>query len=209
MTSTLSTSSTGWTDSFRSPAALLRFYGLAAVLLGVDLASKYVAQHHLQDGPGVVVLDRLFHLEWVTNPGAVFGIGAGNRWLFVSISVLALGFLTYLFAAAGRRQWGYQLILGLLLAGVLGNLYDRVVYGHVRDMFRILPGWRWPGDWQVLGYPPLSREVFPYVFNVADVLLCTGVTLMLLHAFVHDVLRRPATPTVPVGPGGAEADPPR
>lgn len=201
-------------DSFRSPTAVVRFYGLAMALLAIDLTSKYLAQHHLQHGPGVVVIEGIFHLEWVTNPGAVFGLGAGNRWLFVAISLVALGFLTYLFAAAGRRQWGYQLILGLLLAGVLGNLYDRVLYGHVRDMFRILPGWQWPGEWQFFGYPPPNREVFPYVFNVADVLLCSGVTLMLLHAVIHDLLKRPAS--VPVAAAGStdaarspEPDPPR
>lgn len=184
--------SAGRFDNFLSPAALLRFYGVCVAGMAIDIWSKYLAQHHLRGGPGVVVVEGWLHFEWVTNPGAVFGIGAGNRWLFVGVSILAIGFLTYLFAAAHKRQWGYQIILGMLLAGVLGNLYDRIMYGHVRDMFRILPGWQWPGEWQVLGYPPVNREVFPYVFNVADVLLCTGVTLMLLHAFVHDFVRRPA-----------------
>jgi signal peptidase II len=158
--------------------------------MGIDIAVKYVAQARLEGQAGYPFWPGWLHFEWVLNPGAVFGIGAGNRWLFVGVSVLAIGFLTYLFAAAGRRQWGYQIILGMLLAGVLGNLYDRVMYAHVRDMFRMLPGWSWPGEWSVMGYPDnlRGREVFPYVFNVADVLLCVGVTLMLAHALVCDVL---------------------
>ena len=178
-------------SNFRSPLALTRFYGVCVVGMALDIVVKYAAQARLEGQAGHAFWPGWLHFEWVLNPGAVFGIGAGHRWLFVAVSVLALGFLTYLFAAAGRRQWGYQIILGMLLAGVLGNLYDRVMYGHVRDMFRILPGWSWPGEWTVFGYPGFGREVFPYVFNVADVMLCVGVALMLGHALFFDVIRKP------------------
>jgi signal peptidase II len=88
----------------------------------------------------------------------------------VAVSIGAILFLTYLFATSKRRQWFYQLVLGLLLAGVLGNMYDRVVYGYVRDMIHALP--RWP-------------DLFPWIFNVADSLLCVGVGLMVLYSFLH------------------------
>jgi lipoprotein signal peptidase len=72
----------------------------------------------------------------------------------------------------------------MLLAGVLGNMYDRIVFGYVRDMIHALPGWKWPGTWQVplIGYPSPGREVFPYIFNVADILLCVGVGLMIIYS---------------------------
>src|SRR2546421_495129 len=75
---------------------------------------------------------------------------------FRSPSALAAFFLT--------------VILGMLLAGVLGNMYDRVVFGYVRDMIHALP--RWP-------------KLFPWIFNVADVMLCTGVGLMVLYSLLH------------------------
>ena len=89
------------------------------------------------------------------------------------MSAAAIGFLCYLFATSGRRRF-YQFILGMLLAGVLGNLYDRTVFGYVRDMLYMLPGKQWPGT---------DREIFPWIFNIADTLLCVGVGLMLVYSF--------------------------
>jgi signal peptidase II len=176
-------------DNFKSPVALLRFYGVCAFGLTLDLFTKSAAEQNLSTSPGgIEFIPGWLHFEWVTNDGAVFGIGSGQRWLFVGVSVLALGFLTWLFAAS-RRQPGYQIILGMLLAGVLGNLYDRIMFAHVRDMIHALP--RWP-------------KLFPYVFNVADILLCTGVALMLVHAVLFDWLKeRRARAVVPPAPDSA------
>src|SRR5437588_348219 len=48
--------------------------------------------------------------------------------------------------------------------------------------FAPLAGWKWPGRWQLLSYPGAGREVFPFIFNVADVLLCVGVGLMIVYS---------------------------
>src|SRR5690606_19362857 len=115
-------------------------------------------------------------------------------WLFLAVSVLAIGFLGYLFAASRRGQWFYQILLGMLLAGVLGNMYDRIVYGYVRDMIHALPRW----------------DVFPWIFNIADSLLCVGVALMLAYTvFVKDQSEpQPAAVANTVGPPPVEATQP-
>ena len=151
--------------NFSSPAALARFLVTAAVGLATDLWVKAYAFEALADHHTVKVIDGYLHIQITVNRGAVFGLGPGHRGLFVVVSLGAIVFLSYLFAQSGGRRF-YQLVLGLLLAGVLGNLYDRVVFGYVRDMIFALP--RWP-------------HVFPYIFNVADILLCTGVGLLLLQ----------------------------
>jgi signal peptidase II len=120
------------------------------------------------------------HFHYTVNQGAVFGLGQGQRVLFIGVSLAAIVFLTYLFAASGRQRF-YQVILGMLLAGVLGNMYDRIVFGHVRDMIYALPGWHWPAWFHHL-LPMLPPEVFPWIFNVADTLLCTGVFLMIVYS---------------------------
>jgi len=84
--------------------------------------------------------------------------------LFIGVSIAAIVFLIFLFTASDRRRI-YQVLLGMLMAGVLGNLYDRVTLGYVRDMIHALP--RWPG-------------FFPWIFNVADSLLCVGVGMIVL-----------------------------
>ena len=111
------------------------------------------------------------HFQALVNQGAVFGIGQGKRWLFLVVSMLAIGFIGYLFATSGRHRF-YQFVLGLLLAGVIGNMYDRLQLGFVRDMLHMLPGRRWPGS---------EREIFPWIFNLADTWLCVGVGLIFVY----------------------------
>lgn len=181
-------------NNFRSPWALAR-YGLTAVVgLALDLWSKHLAFDKLVYDviwtthgseaiarPPYRFIPGLLEFNAHTNDGAVFGLGQGQRWLFVIISIAAIAFLSYLFAASGRQRL-YQFILGLLLAGVLGNMYDRVRFGYVRDMIHALPAFNWPGS---------QQPVFPWIFNVADSLLCVGVGLMILYSFV----RHPKSPT--------------
>lgn len=172
-------------DPLHSPAAVARFLLATLIGLGLDLWTKSLAAAHLADGGTVRFIAGWLHFQYTENHGAVFGIAQGQRWLFVIVSIVAIVFLTWLFAASRKRQWFYQLLLGILLAGVLGNMYDRIVYGYVRDMIFALPGWHWPGTWTLplVHYPGPGRDVFPWIFNVADSLLCTGVALMILYSF--------------------------
>jgi signal peptidase II len=158
-------------EALGSPAAVLRFVLTAAIGTGLDLWTKYLAFSHLEvHGDAYPFIPGWVEFEAVKNYGAVFGLGQGARTLFITVSVAAILFLCYLFAASGKK-WVYQIILGLLLAGVLGNLYDRVYFHFVRDMIHALPRW---------------RNFFPYVFNVADSCLCTGVGLMMIYSFVTE-----------------------
>jgi len=117
------------------------------------------------------------HFEVTVNQGAVFGLGQGQRLLFVIVSIGAIALLGYMFSKS-ERFLPTQIVLGMLLAGVLGNLYDRIMFGYVRDMIHALPKW----------------GIFPWIFNVADTLLCVGVFLILLNNFIGTKLRKPAKP---------------
>jgi signal peptidase II len=117
----------------------------------------------------------------VLNPGAVFGIGAGRVGFFIVVTVIAVAFGLGVFVFATRaRDRAAHIGLGLILAGGLGNLYDRFFYGCVRDFIHPLPRVRWPGA---------TREVWPYVSNVADALLLIGIVLLLWHAWRSDTGR--------------------
>ena len=200
------------TDNLRSPAAMARFLLTTLVGLAVDLWTKKLAFAQLAAAPPLRAADESGHSRWMVfsrgdlagthgypfipgwlhfqvtvNEGAVFGLGQGQRWLFLVISVAAIAFLTYLFATSGRQPF-YQFVLGLLLAGVLGNMFDRWRFGYVRDMLYGLPGWHWPGS---------RRELFPWIFNVADVLLCVGVGLIFIHGLFN---LRPKQSTVSPAP---------
>jgi signal peptidase II len=178
----------------------MRLLAVAAAGLGLDLWTKVwsfrelvYSQVALPDGSVQVqsytspFFPGWLHFHCTANEGAVFGLGQGNRWLFVLVSVAAIGFLLYLFATSMPRQRLYQVIVGMLLAGVLGNLYDRVVFGYVRDMIFMLPGRTWPA-WLANSLPSswswTRGQVFPWIFNVADALLCVGVGLMLAYGLL-------------------------
>lgn len=201
------------TRNFRSLPAVLRFSIPAVAGVILDLWSKHEAFARLLIGQRVNALGRIevishrhellpgwIQLELTANYGAVFGAGQGMRWFFLGISLLAVAALAWLFARSERRFWLYQIVLGMLLAGVAGNLYDRAVFGYVRDMIHGLPGWRWPGRWVIplLNYPGWDREVFPYIFNLADSYLCVGVALVMIHMYRHP--HKPAGSVTPPSP---------
>ncbi len=173
--------------------------GLAADLVSKEWAFRTVAGEPVAlsyepvvDGsfsipwhPGVQAIPPdLLDFRLVLNRGAVFGIGQGRRFAFVAFTMIAIGVAIAVFGWWTRsRSWIAHLAIGLILAGGLGNLYDRVAVGAVRDFLHMLPrrelplGISWPGG---------STEVFPWVFNVADVELLAGMALLLIHVQLMD-----------------------
>jgi signal peptidase II len=120
------------------------------------------------DEPRAMVPD-FFNLVNVTNDGAAFGSFRGNNTFFVVISAIA--FLVVLALLVQRRPpdvWR-DASLALLLAGILGNLTDRLLYGHVIDFLlfdlHIPYAHPWPA------------------FNVADSCISIAVTLFVIHSF--------------------------
>jgi len=167
--------------------------------LTADLVSKRVAFERVADEP--VVLDRAvvlgdpnFRLPWhegvevlpmnlldlrlVLNHGAVFGIGNGRRGIFIMITIVAIAAALFVFRrwTTPADRWAHVGV-ALVLAGGLGNLYDRFVFGAVRDFLHMLPRWRLPFD---LSWPGGNNEVFPWIFNFADVFLLVGMALLIL-----------------------------
>ena len=154
-------------DNLKNLKALSRFIGTCAVGLAIDLWTKHAAVERLKESRDVIeFIPGWLHFEYTENHGAVFGIGQGQWLLFVVVSVFAIGLLTYLFTTGSKKPLP-QMVLGMLLAGVLGNMYDRIAFGYVRDMIHAIP--RWP-------------NAFPWIFNIADSLLCVGVFFMIVYS---------------------------
>ena len=185
----------------RSGRAIGLFLAVVVVTLTADLVLKYWSFHHVAGRPVViteelleepdghrkfwskypheptVLAPNLLHLQLTTNTGAVFGMGKGKRMMFIVVSVIATGVIGWMFWRSPARAWGVHLALGLVLAGALGNLYDRVLYRAVRDMLHMLPGVHLPFG---LSWPGGISEVWPWIFNLADVALLAGVGLVLI-----------------------------
>lgn len=188
---------------------VMRFIVLAAVMLAIDLGSKAASFHWIGQAPvrlaapsaetmrqlaaidPIVVVPRVLHLQLWLNQGAIFGIGQGKRWLFAAVSVAAVFIIWRVFSRSGARQRAFHFALAGILAGALGNLYDRLRFGAVRDMVHLFPGihlpfgWTWPGTDQ--------RGLYPWIFNCADMWLVGGVALLLLLTWRGSGSPRPST----------------
>ncbi len=144
----------------------------------------------------VVVIPKVLNLTLVLNPGAVFGIGAGKRWLFVGFTAVAVVFAGWIFLKwTSARDRMAHIALGLLLAGGLGNLYDRLRFACVRDFIHPLPGVQLPFG---ITWPNGSAEAWPYVSNVADLWLIVGIAVLLVYSW-----RRPHPVSTDGVSGGA------
>lgn len=112
-------------SALRHGPSHMRLWVAAAAGLVADLWTKAWAFQNLSFDEKRPLIDNLVTMQLSLNPGALFGVGAGLAPIFVGASVLALLFVLYLFAASSPRRWSLHLALGLVLAGALGNLYDR------------------------------------------------------------------------------------
>lgn len=144
----------------------LVFAGCVLLCLSADLWSKsWVARHY---GPvqlsGHDVIPGVLGIWYKENAGGVFGIGQGKRHLFVLLTFAALVALVWLCLTTDRKELHLNLGIALVTAGALGNLYDRLKYGVVRDFidFHIGDLYHW------------------YTFNIADSCICIGVGLLAL-----------------------------
>ena len=119
-------------------------------------------------------------IETALNPGALFGMGAGQGNLFAVLSVIAVfGILFWLFVGKAAQNLLLTLALGSVTGGILGNLYDRLSLWHEPSM----PA-QWRGcvrDWILFRYKDFTWPNF----NIADCMLVCGAGLLVLHAVIH------------------------
>jgi signal peptidase II len=147
-----------------------RFVGLfalvATVLYATDQVTKHLAVEHLTGEPDKPLVGDLLQLHLTRNPGAAFSTGTAFTEVLTGVAIVAVGVVLWLSRRLGSRVWAVA--LGLLLAGVSGNLTDRMLRqpgpfrGHVID-FLMLPNWP--------------------IFNVADICINAAAGLILLQAF--------------------------
>lgn len=128
---------------------------------------------------GVVAIPgRLLHFRLVLNDGAVFGIGSQKRLFFIFFTLIALAIAAWIFGRhTTKNNTVAHIAIGLILGGGLGNLYDRIFIGRVRDFMHLFPDRHLPFE---LSWPGSNSELFPWIFNTGDVLLLTGMGLLMI-----------------------------
>ena len=110
----------------------------------------------------IPIIPKIFHLTYISNTGTLFGLFQDANSFFLWFSIILVGLILFLYDKFNKTE---AIIFSLVIGAAIGNLIDRIVYGHVIDFldFRI-----WP------------------VFNVADIAIALGVMLLILTDFKQD-----------------------
>lgn len=146
----------------------------------LDLSVKQVIAASFTYGESMVVIPGFFSLTYILNPGAAFGLF--SSWnssiripLLLSFSILALGFITYLYLGRLGRRKLPAVGLPLIAGGAIANLYERVTAGAVVDYLDFyIKSYHWPA------------------FNVADASITVGVALIILDSLFEDASTKTA-----------------
>ncbi len=209
--------------AWRSPLAWIVLLSVFGIGIFLDLGLKHWAFQHVAADPVVLdrevisqpywqipphepvpVIPRALNLHLVKNDGAVFGIGANQRVFFVVFTMAALVAAILVFGRwTDEGATAAHIALGLILAGGFGNLVDRVRFGFVRDFLHMLPGWKLPFG---LSWPGGNDEIFPWVFNVADMMLLLGMATLMLYMNSLDKQRRLAREARERAEGGTQPE---
>lgn len=151
----------------------MRFILLLSLPLYVlDQITKWLVLRYVHpDDPPKVVIPDFFHLVNVTNTGAAFGSFRNNNVFFIVLSCVALLVVVALLLRRRSPDALRDISLALLLAGIMGNLTDRFLHGHVIDFLLF-----------DLHIPLAIFRPWP-AFNVADSCICIAVVCFILHSF--------------------------
>ena len=131
---------------------------LAAVIVAVDQWSKFYIQSQMSLGMSIPVIPNIFHLTYILNPGAAFGILENQRFFFVAIAAVMVGAVVYLYPRIPEKPALLRLGIGLMAGGAVGNVIDRVKTGYVVDFF--------------------DFRIWP-IFNIADIAIVVGVACII------------------------------
>ena len=150
----------------------LRWLSLAALAIVLDQITKLAVIARLAPYQDVVAVTSFFNLVHVHNTGAAFSLfadqGGWQKLFFLTVALVASGVIAWLLRKPGGRVV-YYAALALILGGALGNVIDRLAYGHVIDFLDFhVGGWHWPA------------------FNVADSAITLGALLLIRDGLRHD-----------------------
>lgn len=133
------------------------------LFLIADQAVKHLVRTTMVEGQSIPVIENIFHITYIENPGAAFGILANQRMLFLILTALIVGVMVYLYFSLHNKKSLTAISLGIVVSGAIGNFIDRFMQGTVTDFldFRI-----WP------------------IFNIADICICVGLALICYFVII-------------------------
>jgi len=127
---------------------------LALAIVLIDQLSKFYIQAHMMPNMSIPVIQDVFHITYILNPGAAFGLFEHQTIVFVIIAILMIAAVIYFYPQIPRQYRLLRFGIGLMVGGAIGNVIDRIKTGYVVDFF--------------------DFRIWP-IFNVADMGIVCGV----------------------------------
>lgn len=136
-----------------------------------DCFSKILVTKNMSLHQSIPIIKNVFHLTYITNPGAAFGSFSDSRWIFMTASVLMIAALIALLLFWDDKNTLFYVSTSMVLGGGIGNMIDRIFYGEVVDFL------------DFCAFP----ELWSWIFNLADAFVCVGVGLLLLYYISSEI----------------------
>jgi len=110
-------------------------------------------------GDSIPIIKNIFHITYVTNYGAGFGIMQGKTGLLIWFAIIVIGIILFYYDKIQEKK-SLEIFSGLILGGTLSNLIDRLLFGFVTDFF--------------------DFRIWP-VFNIGDSCVCIGALFLIIY----------------------------
>jgi signal peptidase II len=129
--------------------------------IGIDQITKAIVRANMTVGETIPVIKDIFHFTYIRNEGAAFGMLSEHRWVFMTLSVVALIALSVYLIRFCEEGLLTKIGIALIIGGGIGNMIDRICLKYVVDMID-------------------CRFIDFYVFNFADCCVCVGSGIVIL-----------------------------
>lgn len=145
----------------------MTFWLCGVLVFLLDRWTKYLIVHNLRLGETIPVINNFFHLTYIQNPGAAFGLLANKTWLLIMVTAVIFCVILYLQYTWGKNNLKLSVAFGLISGGAIGNFLDRLQTGYVIDFLDF-------------------RGVWGYIFNIADMAIVIAMFLLVWQIIITD-----------------------
>ena len=135
-------------------------FSVSLAIILIDQLSKFFVRANFQLNQTIPIISNIFHLTYINNTGAGFGILKTQTLILIFVSIAVIGIIFYNFDRIKNNETLLQILAGFVLGGTIGNLIDRLAYGHVIDF--------------------LDFQIWP-IFNFADSFVTIGVIGLIIY----------------------------
>lgn len=147
------------------------FWIIVIAAVALDQYTKYLALEKLTQVSTYPLINNVFHLTYVENRGAAFGILQNKQWFFIIMTIIVfIIVLGFIYSNKQKLNKFIIIILAMILGGAVGNLIDRISRGFVVDFF----------DFTLINFA---------VFNVADCFVVVGTILLAIYMLIFESKR--------------------